>query len=576
MPRYYLAYATVNDSWRFFRDLVNFRRLAALDPGVAQVDVFIGVSEAVLRRESDYRALAKVCRLADSNPRLRVRSIAFKPGAGGSFSAWSRCMPAIVEECSPDDYVLCLDRSAFGPLAHGWYARFVSQLEREPGIALCGNSISFAARVQPPGPEHAHVQSYAFMGKPHLLAECLACLPGLAAPASADSILNGEIALSTAVLGRGFGITSLAWPERVFFARSAYDSALPQGDISFDLTTTPYRHWRRGDYLAAGNLWLGFAGLLDLQRPGRATDSWAEWSASLAELFFLRLEEEIPASPLMSGSGKSCASTPSARNGDLADMASRIGVHVHLHFQDLWPEIRASLANLPRGFGLHVTTNDDNAALFDAIKAGFPGASITVVRNRGRDMGPFLALLNSGAFDRYDYVCKIHSKKSLVNGRESYFGRAWRRRSIADLLGTPAQIRAILSMFDADPSIGVVGSAVLRQPNRRLGAEDVIGRNQQTIDDLLSRCAGHRVTVPLDFFAGSMYWLRPPALQAVRSLAIAAEDFPEEPCKSDGTLAHALERMVPMSVVLSGYRISDAAQAFAGPAAMMQAQSAAS
>lgn len=566
MARHFLAYATANESWRFFWDLLNFRQLASFDPGVAQVDMYIAVSEVVPRSEADYRALARLCRIVESNPRIRVRKISFKPNAGRDFSSWHHCLSAIVAECSPIDYVLCINRSAYGPLGRDWYARFVGQLERGPRIALCGNSINFEGHERPPGPEHTHVQSYAFLGRPHLLAQHFAGLPGLLASTRAHAIEDGEIALSKSLLRQGYGITSLAWPARVFFEHCAHDPALPQVNISFDLETTPYRHWRRGDYRSARNLWQCLAWQLAPRPPGGAADPWAEWSACLDELRYLGLEDEVPHSRLMEAAPEGPRPAPAGESADLSGHAARIGVHVHLHYQDLWPEIRASLANLPAGFGLHVTANEDNAALFASIAAEFPGAAITLVPNRGRDIGPFLALLGSGAFDRYDYVCKIHSKKSSVDGRESYFGRAWRRRAIVDLLGTPGQVGRIVALFDADPAVGVVGSAALRQPNRRIGAAGALGENRERIEVLLARCAGRSVPASVDFFAGSMYWFRPRALQAVRALGIAPGDFPEEPCRSDGTLAHALERVVPTAAAMSGYRIANAPQAPVDPA----------
>ena len=57
--------------------------------------------------------------------------------------------------------------------------------------------------------------------------------------------------------------------------------------------------------------------------------------------------------------------------------------------------------------------------------------------NRGRDIGPFLALLERGRLDRYRYICKVHGKKSIDGGRQTYMGEMWRRRLLFDLLGAP-------------------------------------------------------------------------------------------------------------------------------------------
>ena len=44
------------------------------------------------------------------------------------------------------------------------------------------------------------------------------------------------------------------------------------------------------------------------------------------------------------------------------------------------------------------------------------------------------------------------------------------------------------------------------------------------------------------FVAGSMLWLRPAALQSL--LVLKSQDFPDEIGLSDGTMAHAVERML--------------------------------
>ena len=37
------------------------------------------------------------------------------------------------------------------------------------------------------------------------------------------------------------------------------------------------------------------------------------------------------------------------------------------------------------------------------------------VENRGRDVLPFLQLINSESYKRYDYICKVHTKKNNVS-----------------------------------------------------------------------------------------------------------------------------------------------------------------
>ena len=50
----------------------------------------------------------------------------------------------------------------------------------------------------------------------------------------------------------------------------------------------------------------------------------------------------------------------------------------------------------------------------------------------------------------------------------------------------------------------------------------------------------------LDFFAGTMFWVRRGALEPLRRLDLPLAAFPEEAGQQDGTLQHALERVLGM------------------------------
>ncbi|MGA8712017.1 MAG: rhamnan synthesis F family protein [Roseiarcus sp.] len=67
----------------------------------------------------------------------------------------------------------------------------------------------------------------------------------------------------------------------------------------------------------------------------------------------------------------------------------------------------------------------------------------------------------------------------------------------------------------------------------------------------------------LDFFGGTMFWVRPEALRPLRELRLA-DAFPEEKGLLDGGLEHAIERLFATSVIAAGYKLVNGD----GPAAM--------
>ena len=229
--------------------------------------------------------------------------------------------------------------------------------------------------------------------------------------------------------------------------------------------------------------------------------------------------------------------------------ASPRAIVVHIYYDETWPEIATVLSRLNPDFDLIVTTVPGKESLVADIRRAFPQAEVHIGENRGRDVRPFLALLEQGRFDRYRYICKIHGKKSHDGGRPALLGAVWRRRMLFDLLAAPGVVAAILDRFDREPDVGMIGPRACRRPLKRSW-----GENRPRILEIAARMGVSAQRLRLDFFSGTMFWVRPEALRPLRELRLA-EAFPDESGKIDGALEHAVERLFSAAAVAAGYRI---------------------
>ena len=248
------------------------------------------------------------------------------------------------------------------------------------------------------------------------------------------------------------------------------------------------------------------------------------------------------------------ATSPSQLTNGPAD--APVVVVAHIYYEDTWPDIAGALKGLTRPFDLIVTTVAGRERLIESVRRSYPRAHVEVLENRGRDIGPFLVLLERGRLDRYRYICKVHGKKSIDGGRETYMGILWRRRLLFDLLGGPGAANAAIDMFERDPSVGMIGPKVFRLPKAGYPEDLSWSANRLMTLKIAERMGMPADKFQLDFFGGTMFWVRPEALKPLRDLHLAA-DMPYESGLIDGDLPHALERVLPTSVLVSGYKLAD-------------------
>jgi lipopolysaccharide biosynthesis protein len=220
----------------------------------------------------------------------------------------------------------------------------------------------------------------------------------------------------------------------------------------------------------------------------------------------------------------------------------RAALLAHVYYPELWPEIVKVWRALPAGSPLLVTTPYSIGAQIRTLGGNNPLIEIYESKNRGRDIAPFLTVLNAGLLDRFDTVLKIHTKKSPHLTQ----GNLWRQISFTSLAGHPLNVRRILFQF-CDPRVGLVGPAYFFRTS------DIYWMDNKALVENLCRRTKPNAPVHLGFFEGSMFWFRPQALASLRALDLQPEDFEAEAGQLDGTLHHATERTFTLCALAVGY-----------------------
>jgi hypothetical protein len=229
-------------------------------------------------------------------------------------------------------------------------------------------------------------------------------------------------------------------------------------------------------------------------------------------------------------------------------VAPRLAVQLHLYHLEQMAEFQSYLQNIPCPFTLFVST--DTQEKKQRIEQAFVGwtkgpTEVRRLTNRGRDIAPKLVGFRD-IYAVYPLVLYLHSKKSA----HAVELRGWREFLLDCLLGSQDGVAGILEAFRRRPDLGIVAPRCFGAVRPHLHW----GSNFETCRALAQRMGiSIERNYPLDFPAGSMFWVRSAALRPLLDLNLKVSDFPEEEGQVDGTLAHAIERLFLHTCEAAGF-----------------------
>lgn len=228
----------------------------------------------------------------------------------------------------------------------------------------------------------------------------------------------------------------------------------------------------------------------------------------------------------------------------------RTALHVHAFYPELIEELRQCLAGNLSQCDLFLTTSrEEDIAHLETILASYDRGKVElcVVPNRGRDIGPFLTQYEWRKTG-YDLLGHLHCKKTAHLNAE--VGETWRNFLWSNLVGNRLPMMDVIANnFEADQRLGLVFPD---DPH-------VVGwwSNKERAEALAKKM-GLTQDLPqaFEFPVGTMFWCRPAALRPLFELGLTWEDYPAEPLPNDGTILHAIERLLPLVALNEGYRVA--------------------
>lgn len=237
----------------------------------------------------------------------------------------------------------------------------------------------------------------------------------------------------------------------------------------------------------------------------------------------------------------------------LGGSASPIVMVAHIYYQDFLPKFFASISAFPKNLIVFVSTSSVQiqAELIEYFLENHVLSQVRLVPNVGRNFAPLLVEFGKELL-KFDHFIHVHSKKSVHS--KAKVGRKWLTLQ-SDLLMDPKQVRRIVEIgkrHDVDLVYPDVSGLVRRinmfwgQNSRFIRENKKMARFQTMIDQ----------SEILHFPAGGMFWARTSALRGILEVDWKYDDFPDESGQIDGTMQHAIERLIGVFVMKTGSNLA--------------------
>lgn len=216
-------------------------------------------------------------------------------------------------------------------------------------------------------------------------------------------------------------------------------------------------------------------------------------------------------------------------------------VVIHLFYTDQWQYIKEKLENMGTiGFDLFISLQGKDRDFSAELLQYRKDVHISILENRGRDILPFVHIARRLDQKGYTSILKIHTKKS----KHRSDGDKWFKELVNGLLPSETAVKKIKDTLDTE-------TALIGPKGHYVSYGEYIGSNEPGINSLLNKMytddqivAIRAQTSEYGYFGGSMFWISTEALRPLLDLYLMPEDFEAEAGQIDGTLAHAIERLI--------------------------------
>jgi rhamnosyltransferase len=233
-----------------------------------------------------------------------------------------------------------------------------------------------------------------------------------------------------------------------------------------------------------------------------------------------------------------------------------MAIFIHLHYEETVNDYFKYIKNIPKYIDVYITVSDKivKAKIIECIEQyGNENCFLIDKKNRGRDISALLVACRNKLLN-YEYICFAHDKKEKSNYTKTDT-QCWIEGLWENTMGSSEYIHNIKQLFMNNEKLGILFPPDPLTDHISLSLVNTWYKNfdltRSLAEELGLKCDLNKDKPPLAL--GTVFWCRVDALRKLFIKEWIYEDFPCEPLPHDGTISHAIERILAYVAQDAGY-----------------------
>ena len=228
---------------------------------------------------------------------------------------------------------------------------------------------------------------------------------------------------------------------------------------------------------------------------------------------------------------------------------------IHLHYYETLDYFFHYIKNIPQYIDICFTVSDEKVKKDIEQREIYRRSNCRIIEkeNRGRDISAFLVACRE-YIKQYDYIGFVHDKKTNKPEWEKDT-LLWIENLWGNMLGSSGYIENLLHVFENNAELGLLVPPSPISDLFSTGFTNSWGKNFNKTKELAQKmqliCDLNYEKWPLTL--GTVFWAKKDALKKLLDIEWKYEDFDEEPLNIDGTISHAIERILAYVAQDAGY-----------------------